>query len=217
MRHFTHAMVPPPSIVAAHRANPHPLDPREAWDDFDSRELREHLWELQQGLCAYCERVMEPGPGGSSIDHIQPKSQNPHLTFAYTNLILCCPDPATCNIHKRSHYFAGTTVTGAWTQGFIDPTQPRCEAAFKYLANGRVETTGVPQDDADKTIGILNLNQQDLVTNRRDYLGALDTAIGGMTDQLDALEDYLRGELSVGGLKPYFSAKKQLYGRYLPA
>ena len=105
MRHIIHSETVPTGIAAAFRAEPHPTKPRQAWDDFDKaakRELREHLWELQYGLCAYCERALDLGPGTSSVEHIVPKTSNPRFTFLYTNLVLCCVDPKTCNLRKKA-------------------------------------------------------------------------------------------------------------------
>lgn len=210
MRYIVHLDTPPPSIIAAHRAEPHPLNPRQAWDTFDSRELRDHLWELQFGLCAYCERALELGPGTSSIEHIIPKTANPQVTFQYTNLVLCCLDQNTCNLHKKGQHFSGCDVTGRWSQGFIAPTQRRCETSFVYGRDGSVSPAErADEPDATQTLRILNLNHEPLKTERRDYLTAIDTAISSMGDQLDAIVEFLTGELELGGLKPFYSAKHQ--------
>jgi uncharacterized protein (TIGR02646 family) len=101
MRHIVHSSTPPASLDAEFRKNPYPANPTEAWNAFEAKELRDHLWDLQHGLCAYCERVLDPGKGGSSIDHVVPKSRNPRGTFDYANLVLSCMDQKTCNIHKK--------------------------------------------------------------------------------------------------------------------
>lgn len=210
MRHFTHPDEWPASIQAAYRAHPRPANPRDAWDAFDTREIRDALWEVQHGLCAYCERVVEPGPGGSSIDHVIPKSANPEVTFLYTNLVLCCTDQQTCNIHKRGKHFAGTNATGRWTPGFIAPTQARCETSFVYQGDGSVRPSDTAiEPDATDTLRIVNLNHGPLKTERRDYLAAVDRAIASMADQMDALLAYLELEMPVGSLKPFYSAKRQ--------
>lgn len=210
MRHIVYSNTPPISIREAHRAQPHPLNPGEAWKAFDSRELREHLWEIQYGLCAYCERALGLGTHTSSIDHIVPKTANPRVTFQYTNLVLCCLDQNTCNLHKKGQHFAGFDVTGRWTQGFIAPTQPRCELSFTYGRDGSVgPAEQAVKPDATQTIRILNLDHESLKTQRRDYLVAVETAIVDMVDQMDAIVLFLRTELELGGLKPFYSAKHQ--------
>lgn len=212
MRHIVHSETPPPSIIAAYRAQPHPLNPREAWNVFDSRELRGHLWELQFGLCAYCERVLELGPNTSSIEHIIPKTANPQVTFQYTNLVLCCLDQDTCNLHKKGQHFAGCDVTGRWTQGFIAPTHPRCEASFTYGRDGSITPSAqADEPDATQTLQILNLDHEPLKTERRAYLAAVDLAINSMGDQTDAIVEFLRVELELGGLRPFYFAKRQHY------
>jgi uncharacterized protein (TIGR02646 family) len=216
MRHIVHSEVPPASIVDAHRAQPHPLNPREAWDAFDKRDLRDHLWELQSGLCAYCERTLDVGIGTSSIEHIIPKSGDGKVTFQYTNLVLCCLDHDTCNLHKKGQHFGGFDATGRWTQGFIDPTQSRCDASFRYARDGSVHPSDQAcYSDATETIRILNLNHEPLKTERREYLGALDNAISDMGEQLDAILHFLAAELQLGALKPFYSAKHQHFD--LPA
>ena len=209
MRHIVHGE-PPQSIKDAYRDQPEPQNPRDAWKAFDRAEVRETLWELQHGLCAYCERTIELGPGCNSIDHVVPKSRVPSGTFRYTNLLLCCVDPNTCNLHKRGNYFAGADDTGRWREGFIDPTQPRCATSFVYKRDGSVVPSDTAvQDDARDTLDIINLNFEDLKTDRRDYLNRIDAAIVGMVPQLDAIRAFLIGELALGSLKPFHSAKLQ--------
>jgi uncharacterized protein (TIGR02646 family) len=210
MRHIVHSEIPPPSIVAAHRAEPHPINPREAWRVFVKEEIREHLWDLQCGHCAYCERALEPGPKTSSIEHIVPKSANPKVTFQYTNLVLCCLDSNTCNHYKEAQHFAGCDATGRWSQGFIAPTQPRCETSFTYGRDGSIHASDqADEPNATQTLLILNLNHESLKTQRRDYLVAIDTAIADMGGQMDAIAQFLAAELILGGLKPFYSAKHQ--------
>jgi uncharacterized protein (TIGR02646 family) len=210
MRHIVHSETPPPSIVEAHRVQPRPLSPKEAWDGFDSRELREHLWELQFGLCAYCERALELWPGCSSIEHIIPKTANPQVTFQYTNLVLCCLDKNTCNLHKKGQHFAGFDATGRFSQGFISPTQLRCETSFVYGRDGSIRPSEqADEPDATQTLRILNLNYEPLKTERREHLMAIETAINAMGGQMDAIVEFLAGELGLEGLKPFYSAKHQ--------
>jgi uncharacterized protein (TIGR02646 family) len=101
--------------------------------------------------------VLAPGLGSSSIEHIIPKTANPEVTFQYTNLVLCCLDPQTCNLHKKGQHFSGFDTTGRWAEGFVD------------------------------------------------------RAVAAMNDQLEAVALFLEGELELGGLKPFFSAKRQLF------
>ncbi len=210
MRHFTHPETWPESIRREFRAQPRPANPRDAWSAFESGEIRDALWELQNGLCAYCERIVEPGPGGTSIDHVIPKSANPEVTFSYPNLVLCCTDQNTCNLHKKGNHFAGADDTGRWTPGFIAPTQQRCETSFDYFGDGSVKPSATAiQSDAIDTLRIINLGYQPLQTERRDYLAAIDRAIDSMAGQMDALLVYLAMEMPVGSLKPFYSAKRQ--------
>lgn len=210
MRHFTHPVDWPESIRAEYRRQPRPANPRDSWGAFDKREVRDALWELQNGLCAYCERRVELGPGGSSIDHVIPKTANPEVTFLYTNLVLCCTDHQTCNLHKKGQHFAGADASGRSTEGFIAPTQPRCETSFIYEGDGSVKPSeSATEPDATETLRIVNLNHRPLQTERRDYLAALSRNIANMADQMDALTEYLETELSIGSHKPFYSLKRQ--------
>ena len=106
MHYIVHSDTPPPSIVAAHRAEPHPTNPRDAWDRFDARELREHLWELQFGLCAYCERALELGSGTASIEHILPKTANPLGWGKFVNpdrVVDACAATVDAHVHAKTH------------------------------------------------------------------------------------------------------------------
>jgi uncharacterized protein (TIGR02646 family) len=209
MRHIVHGE-PPQSIKDAFREQPLPTNTKEAWNGFNSAEVRESLWELQHGLCAYCERTLPLHPGSSSIDHVVPKSQVPSGTFRYSNLLLCCSDPNTCNLHKRGKHFEGADDTGRWREGFIAPTQPRCATSFVYKRDGSIAPSATAaQDDAKDTLKIVNLNFEDLKTERREYLERIDRAVESMADQLDALRVFLTGELALGSLKPFYSAKLQ--------
>jgi uncharacterized protein (TIGR02646 family) len=212
MRHFVHPIETswPQSIRDEFRANSRPENPREAWQAFDKTEVRDALWELQYGLCAYCERVVEAGSGGSSIDHVIPKTRNPEVTFLYSNLVLCCTSPHTCNLFKGGNHFAGTDETGRWTQGFIAPTQERCEPSFNYFRDGSIApSANTTEPDATDTLRILNLNHQLLQTERREHLAAIDRAIAALAEQVDALIEYLRTEMPAESLNPFYSAKRQ--------
>jgi hypothetical protein len=57
-------------------------------------------------------------------------------------------DQNTCNLHKKGQHFAGCDATGRWTQGFIAPTQPRCETSFTYGRDGSIHPS-VQADEPD--------------------------------------------------------------------
>ena len=209
MRFIEHPEAPA-SIARALREQPHPGDPGRAWDEFDKSEVRAELWLLQNGLCAYCERVLEFAPGHSSIDHVIPKSSDGSVTFCYSNLVLCCTDPRTCNLHKKGKFFAGTDQTGRWREGFVAPTQRRCEASFDYRLDGSVAPFPTSYAaDTRETIRILNLNHTELRTKRREVLQTIDLAIAAIAEQPEALREFREAELTPTNLKPFPSAKKQ--------
>jgi uncharacterized protein (TIGR02646 family) len=61
------------------------------------RKMKEDLWLLQNGLCAYCMKELDPripSDGGLALDgdreHIAPKSLHPEYIFESKNLVLAC-------------------------------------------------------------------------------------------------------------------------------
>jgi uncharacterized protein (TIGR02646 family) len=213
MRHIIHNPEWPKSIRVAYRDHPHPEDPTTVWEKFNKSEVRQNLWDIQSGLCAYCERTVKLDAGASAIEHIRPKGIYHEETFNYPNLVLCCADTHTCNLHKKSKYEDGIDVTGRRTEGFISPTQERCSTSFKYNGDGSIEPSpAAEKSDAEITLKILNLNYPPLKTERRTYFEAINCAIVSMEEQRDALEMYLEQEMALDNRKPFYSAKCQLYG-----
>ncbi len=201
MRHIVHDE-PPATLRAALRAQPNPANPRLAWKHFDHSEVRDQLYLLQHGLCAYCERVLAAGPGGSSIDHVFPKGSDCRGTFKYENMLLCCTDTKTCNEQKRGNYFTG----------FLSPLLPTAPAAYRYDASGTIEPADPStKADAKRTIEILNLKAPHLVTEREAYFESLSKSIADMADQLDAVAALLAAEFQPLNDKPFISAKLQLF------
>ena len=92
------------------------------------------------------------------------------------------------------------------------PNQPRCETSFIYARDGSIDAVPTAyQADTLETIRILNLNHKPLATERREYVASIDQAVASMADQLEAVAIFLVGELALGGLKPFFSAKQQIF------
>lgn len=67
---------------------------------------REKLWDkllLEQGhICAYCGKRLNLSDRGR-IDHVEAKSENPELTFEYTNLVAVCDGQQYGSGSKNEH------------------------------------------------------------------------------------------------------------------
>lgn len=191
-----------------------PGSPRDEWAKFDKAELRQALFALQYGRCAYCERNISRDNQNSCIEHVRPISRFPEKTFVWTNLVLSCKDPNTCNQHKKHVYPGADNQAGGPTWHFISPTEKRCESSFRYSRNGRVEPSNANEFEtrnAEKTIELLNLNRYDLQNKRREVLGAIEHQIDALLAVADSSMaiKFLEEECRVDSAKPFYSAKRQ--------
>jgi len=138
-----------------------------SWDDFGrhhaavKHEVKRGLVAEQGAICCYCER--EIGCAGARpdahIEHLQPKSAHPHLTYAWTNLLASCEDekhrgnaPESCGHQKRNHAIA------------VTPLQPGCAARFLFDDVGHVSPapglSTAEEDDVRATIATLGLDTE---------------------------------------------------------
>jgi uncharacterized protein (TIGR02646 family) len=206
MRQVLHGHNPPPQLDAAHAAEPSPVDPSAAWENFAGKqELRDDLWPRQHGRCAYCERCVPLV--STPIEHIRPKSRFHDYTFRYLNLVLSCDTHGTCTDHKDND----------WDNSFIPPTDMRSETWFCCDLNGLVGPaaglTGSDRDAVILTVEMVNLNHPHLKTARENLLMTIERACADMVGQPDAVKAFLLGELDEKDHeKPFFSCKKQYFG-----
>ncbi len=66
----------------------------EIWNGF-----RQDLWDLFQGKCAYCERLLYAGVG--EVDHYRPVRQYWWLAYDWNNLLLACQ---SCLVNKSNRF-----------------------------------------------------------------------------------------------------------------
>jgi len=96
---------------------------------------------------------------GTDVDHFQPLSRAPHLTFAWENHLLAC---AYCNSHsKRDQFPVGTTGAPL----LLDPTRADPGDHLAILASGQYRGGLTPNGRA--TIDVLGLNDRPAVTGTR--------------------------------------------------
>lgn len=108
--------------------------------------LSNDLLNDQGNICCYCER--EISSTNSHIEHIKPKSTYPNETFIYSNLLSSCQDKNTCGHKKDNNFFIG----------FVSPLYPNCQSRFTYTESGEIIPKDPNDNDAIKTIELLNLS-----------------------------------------------------------
>jgi uncharacterized protein (TIGR02646 family) len=141
-------------------------------NDFDSlafaaikKAIRKHLHEDQQGLCAYCERLLAADEG--QIDHIKPKGGphgHPHLAFVYSNYAHSCIRHDTCGQKKGDGLLP------------IEPG-PGCNDDVVLTTDGHIEPlrtlTRRRKHDVQCTMDMLGLRTAALVEDRRKWIEVL--------------------------------------------
>jgi uncharacterized protein (TIGR02646 family) len=152
---------PEPDELRNHRN----ANPGGSWDDPTFRTVRpivRHQLNLEQeGLCVYCERLLNEDEG--HLEHIKRKGvpANRHLTFVYDNLAHSCDGPGHCGHNKK---------------GEVLPVEPRpgCNRFFVVMAlDGRIVAasglTGAEAQHAADTLRILGLNVPALAWQRKGF------------------------------------------------
>lgn len=163
----------------------HPWD--KLGDSFEGREvkrkLREHFFNEQKGICAYCEQslaIVFPNSKLSDIshlEHIKPKARNkyPQETFSQKNLILSC-NGFNCNFEPENPEFCGHNKNQLYNgRLFLNPTLiENIETYFDYTIEGEImpadNLTEEEKEKADYMINLLDLKNQTLVDMRKDML-----------------------------------------------
>lgn len=149
-----------------------PSCPTSAWSSFKGKaELKDNLFAIQNGLCAYCE-IRIDSEIGSHLEHIESKSQNPSKTFEYTNIVSSCikgslvdsedTNPMSCGHAKKRQSID------------IKPTDINCEDYFSFDLFGKIipntNRSELEQKKAQNTIDTLNLNCLRLKRDRKSVV-----------------------------------------------
>ncbi len=179
-------------------------------------EIKQHLDEIYNGKCAYCEwkpQILE-------IKQYIPKSINPLLAFNWNNLLLTCP---VCNRNKANQF--PTTAEGEAL--LLNPERDQPEKHLSFHSDGQIY--GITKR-GEITIGILKLNRETLIRDRAyiynslfdiftNYLQTLQNVIDESSIEtektakiLNIAFDYLFKEL-ISRTKA--SSEYALFGRYI--
>lgn len=136
-------------------------------------------------LCAYCCKQISGSSDDTMNEHVLARKTAPHKSLNYTNIVASC---TTANQCDNAHGSQTLPLT---------PFDVECETDLDFKLSGRV--VGLT-DDAQKTIGILNLNNKSLNEQRKIFIDTIlftygedaiedDYLINIMIDELAQLEE----------------------------
>ena len=136
-------------------------------------------------LCAYCCKQISGSSDDTMNEHVIARKTAPHKSLDYTNIVASC---TTANQCDNAHGSQTLPLT---------PFDVECETDLDFKLSGRV--VGLT-DDAQKTIGILNLNNKSLNEQRKIFIDTIlftygenaiedDDLINIMIDELAQLEE----------------------------
>ena len=141
----------------------------------DKDEIWEHLNQMQQQRCAYCENSIEKE--SRHIEHFRQHSRYPQGMFEWENLFGSCIDDSSCGRHKDSlpEYPLGKLI------------KPDCEDPEDFLLfspDGEIKAkSGLSPKDIDRvkyTICIFNLNSPFLMQRRKGIAIRYTKTAGGL-------------------------------------
>lgn len=116
------------------------------------RLVRGKLIDEQAGLCAYCNCQIDVD--SSHIDHVVQRRNAPGRQHDFTNMLASCKCNDTCGFEKDRQQDPLP----------LTPFSPNCEDVILYLDNGGISGAN---EDAKKSIDILNLHDENLVARRK--------------------------------------------------
>lgn len=200
---------------------------KEAWARFKKKTVKRdatlnRCLSEQFHICAYSEVKLEKETLGYHIDHVVPRKVKPELTFDHNNLVVSAIDDAYVRNVISEEVFGGHSKGGWYLEkAFIHPLKANCSNYFKYDASSGLASPNdkLPRREQVKaclTIRKLNLNSDYLVPQRKNVLRSLNKEIlNFLKNNPNELENFARKKLlpKNGHLDPFFSAKKQLFGR----
>lgn len=173
---------------------------------YNQPEVREALWEMCNGKCAYCERQLDDSD--AHIEHYRPKAnpQYRHLAFEWTNLLLSC---STCNSSRyKGDKFPEATDGGP----IIDPSGEDPGAHLQFVFDPAAGTASVygSTTRGNTTVQVLGLNRQKLRRKRTQWVTYL-ALIREKAREGDATAAQLFREAQADGA-PYAAFARALAG-----
>jgi len=182
------------------------------WKKFDEnlngtlikKQLSNHLYKEQKGLCIYCQQQLNPNNKELSnfahIEHLKPKDKNkfPELTFEYNNLTVSC-NGFDCTKFSLTKDFCGHKKSSKFKEDkFLNPIEIKdIEKYFEYTIEGKIRPskslTENEKSKAEYMIELLDLKNKELNKMRKEsYLSLIE-----ISEELD--------------LKLFFDEKSDLF------
>nr|WP_324259515.1 retron system putative HNH endonuclease [Cellvibrio fontiphilus] len=194
-------------------------DAESRWGSFSYKnDVTGYLGYEQYNLCAYSEVRPDKEGLGTHIEHVEPKSLNPHRTFDYSNLVLSALSDVDLKTQSAADVFGGHAKGSNYDPAqFISCLRPGCSNHFVYLSDGRIEPAiGLSVLDKERvkyTIDLLNLNCDYLVNKRKNWLNELDALIDDHIANNQSLECLAAVDLIPinNSLSPFFTATRQRF------
>ena len=142
------------------------------WSDENINSIRKdlalYILSEQNGLCIYCEKVVNDYPNECHIDHYRKRDYFPNETLNYNNLLLSCNNFKRCAKHKDSK------IKKEDYKKFINPILENPENFLEYTFYGEFKPkdnlSDINKEKAIFTIEILNLNDRSLIEERKQVI-----------------------------------------------
>lgn len=162
---------------------------------------KQALFVEQTGQCVYCGRGIElEERNRHHVEHFRPRAQYPDFELAYGNLFLSCgpeqrqgsPQP-TCGNEKKAWFDEDYHVEPA--------PEEACQRRFVFASDGQIRGDG--SAEADKMIGVLNLNHRELIAERSALIEALEGELREGVSLCELVKGYC--EVSLNGARVSFA------------
>lgn len=120
-------------------------------------KVKEDLWEMSRGKCAYCEGGINASRLGQ-VEHFRPKSLFPVLAYEWENYFLAC---GGCNGAKSDQ----------WPRdgGYLRPDEGNPAAELRFETDGTVKAERAGSE-AEVTIEHFDLRRKWLVRRRKKLI-----------------------------------------------
>jgi uncharacterized protein (TIGR02646 family) len=187
---------------------------------------REKLWDkllLEQGhLCAYCGKRLGLSDRGR-IDHVESKSENPELTFEYTNLVAVCDGQQYGDGSKNAHCDRKKADLPLDKRLLLTkPDNKKLHSLFSYSSyDGEMTSTDTDLNDQIKDVVGLNVNllkeqRLDILKNLITWLDEAKNTRPNDNNFLKAvIEEELKDIFSKTLLEPYCFVKENYLSNQL--
>ena len=210
MRQIIKGQIPP--LLSEYKRTPNAT-----YDGFSAKnDVRDAFIQEQKGLCAYCSgRIAniwnaDLNDYKTTIEHYKSRTDFPNLQLEYSNMLGVCNGTISGNSKNILHCDKkrGSKILT------INPLSKNCEKQVEYNStSGKIRSK---QDKIQTDIDTLNLNERNLLQNRKDRI---DDAVkrmkryypkkeNGSWTKLEIQKEikYWNSENDLGNLKPYCQA-----------